>query len=239
MQISSFDFRKGKSLAGKYVVQQKIGDGYEGEVYIIKEVNTGIERVAKFFFPHRNEKELASKHHAKKMHKLANCPVVVQYHFHGEVRVQGQPVTYLVSQFIDGDVLSEYIESKPGKRLQPFEALHILHAIVEGLVCVHRSGEYHGDLHTDNVLIKPKGLGHEIRLIDFFNSGSQNKGTLRKEDIIDLIGILYEMIGGKKHYAKTPQQIKDIICGLKHKLILKKFPTMMKLKDHLENISWV
>lgn len=153
MRITAFNFRTGKSLAGKYTIAQKIGDGYEGEVYIIKEVGTDIERVAKFFFPHRNEKEQASKFYAKKLHKLEHCPVVMQYHFQGHITVKGQPVAYLVSQFIDGDMLSEYLKKQPGKRMQPFEALHLFHEIVNGMLCVHGAGEYHGDIHTDNIMV--------------------------------------------------------------------------------------
>lgn len=237
MKINSFDFPVGKSL-GKYEIVQRIGEGFEGEVYIIKEVDTDIERVAKFFFPHRNEKNSTSNHYAKQLHKLNNCHVVVQYHFRGEVQVKGQRVTYLVSEFIDGEVLEDYVQAQVGKRLQPFEALHLFYAIVNGLYCVHKAGEYHGDIHNDNIMVKKKGLGFEIRLIDLFNFGASNKSSLRKDDIVDLVRVLYDSVGGAKHYAKQPEQIKAICCGLKRNLILKKFPTLQKLKDHLETIDW-
>ena len=51
--ISSFDFQPGRSLAKKYEVLSKLGQGWEGEVYLLRETSTGIERAAKFFFPQR------------------------------------------------------------------------------------------------------------------------------------------------------------------------------------------
>ena len=238
MRIEAFDFPAKKSL-NKYEIVQKIGEGYEGEVYIIKEIDTDIERVAKFFFPHRNVKDKASKHYAKQLHKLNKCNAVVQYHFRGEVRVKGQPVTYLVSELIDGDVLEEYQKSKPGKRLQAFEALHVCYAVAKAVQCIHKSGEYHGDIHTENIMVNPRGIGFDIQLIDLFKStGQYTKASLRKDDVVEVIRVLYDILGGVKHYAKQPQQIKDICCGLKRNLILKKFPNINKLIDHLEGISW-
>lgn len=237
MRIDSFNFPSGKSLASKYEVVRLIGKGWEGEVYLIRESATKIERAAKFFFPHRNKNEKSSKYYAKKLHKLNNCNIVMQYHFQGAVVVKGQTVHYLVSDFLQGEMLSGYVSSRYGKKLPVFEALHILHALVEGLLEVHKLGEYHGDLHTDNIMIKRKGLGFTVRVFDLYNSGSA-KGRLRKDDIIDLINVFYEILGGKKVYSKLPSEVKEICCGLKHSLIIKKFPNLRKLKDHLESISW-
>ncbi|MFV2067521.1 MAG: hypothetical protein ACC645_11120, partial [Pirellulales bacterium] len=55
-RINAFDFRPGRVLAGKYEVVSRLGAGWEGEVYMLREMPTGIERAAKFFFPHRNER---------------------------------------------------------------------------------------------------------------------------------------------------------------------------------------
>ena len=56
--------------------------------------------------------------------------------------------------------------------------------------------------------------------------------------MVHLIKILYESIGGLKHYRKQPPEIKAICCGLKHGLILKKFRTAGQLREHLENLQW-
>lgn len=56
MSPDSFNLQPGRILAKKYEVIAKLGAGWEGEVYRIRELNTGIERAAKLFFPDRNIK---------------------------------------------------------------------------------------------------------------------------------------------------------------------------------------
>ena len=234
-KITAFNFPEGKSINGKYEIARYLGGGWEGEVYLLKEKKTGIERAAKFFFPHRNSKNKTSDFHAKKLHQLKECNIITQYHFQGEIQVQKQAVTYIVSEFIQGQMISTFLKEQPGKRLQPFEAIHLLYALVKGMTCVHDAKAYHGDLHSDNIIIRKEGIKFKAKAIDFYNYG--NAGT-KKDDIIDLIAIFYEVLGGQKQYAKLPQCLKDIICGQKKTLILKKYPTMRKLKEHLETMHW-
>ena len=76
----SFHLSPGKIIARKYEVMSKLGSGWEGEVYKIKERNSGIERAAKLFYPHRNPNNKISKFYARKLHKLRHCDIIIQYH---------------------------------------------------------------------------------------------------------------------------------------------------------------
>jgi hypothetical protein len=98
-------------------------------------------------------------------------------------------------------------------------------------------GEYHGDLHTDNIIIKRKGVGFEVKLLDFYDWKTPKKAII-KDDVIDLVRIFYDALGGQKFYAKQPAVAKGIICGLKKNLILKKFRTAGQLREYLETMSW-
>ena len=60
----------------------------------------------------------------------------------------------------------------------------------------------------------------------------------REDDICDAIRGFYDAIGGQKHYAKHPKEIKEICCGLKRTLIFKKFRNASALRIHFENQVW-
>ena len=106
-----------------------------------------------------------------------------------------------------------------------------------GLEEIHAKGEYHGDLHSDNIMVDLRGLHFEVKLLDMHNFG-KSTATLRKEDILNLTKILYDSIGGRKHYKNMPDQFKEICCGLKNTLILQRYPTVRKLRKHIEEIIW-
>ncbi|MEK7323232.1 MAG: protein kinase [Pseudomonadota bacterium] len=236
-RIDAFDFPPGKVLRGHYEIVQHLGAGWEGEVYLIRERATGIERTAKFFFPHRNQRDKAAVFYAKKLHKLRQCPIVIQYYTQDSILYRGVPITFLVSEFVEGELLSAFLARQPRKRLSPFQAVHLLHALAMGMEAIHQLGEYHGDLHSDNVIVQRYGLGFELKLLDMFHWGASSPRHIH-DDVINLIRLFYDAVGGAKLYAKQPPEVKDICCGLKRSLILRKFKTAGQLRHYLETIQW-
>jgi len=235
--ITEFKLVPGRILARKYEVVRLLGAGWEGEVYLIRELATGIERTAKLFFPHRNPNDKSTNFYAKKLHDLRHCPIVIQYNTQDTIIVRGNPVTILISEYVEGYLLSQFIAKQPGKRLTAFQSLHLLHAIAVGMECVHASREYHGDLHTDNIIVQRYGLSFELKLVDMFYAGAPKKQNIH-DDTVDMIHIFYEALGGAKHYAKQPKEIKQICCGLKRSLILKKFRSAGQLRQYIETMQW-
>ena len=75
--IETFELAPGRTLARKYEIVSKLGGGWEGEVYRIREKNTGIGRAAKLFYPERNVRNKAAMAYARKLHSLRNCPLVI------------------------------------------------------------------------------------------------------------------------------------------------------------------
>lgn len=235
--IESFNLLPGRIIAKKYEIKSLLGAGWESEVYLVREITTGIERTAKFFFPQRNLHDRALKFYARKLHKLRKCPIIIQYSTQDVIIYRRMQISFLVSEFVEGELLSEYLNRQPGKRLLPFQALHLLYALACGIECIHSTGEYHGDLHTENIIVQRVGLRFELKLLDMFHWGAPSAENIR-DDVIDLIRIFYDALGGKKHYARQPSEIKDICCGLKRSLIVKKFKTAGRLRDYLESMYW-
>jgi tRNA A-37 threonylcarbamoyl transferase component Bud32 len=236
-KIAGFDLEPGSLLADKYIVESFLGRGWESEVYLVRERGTRIERAAKLFFPQHNRSDRATKFYARKLHKLRHCPILIQYHTQEKIKYEGIPITVLVSEYVEGKMLSAFLKEQPRKRLTPFEGLHLLHVLAAGVENIHRAREYHGDIHDDNVMLNRHGLGFEVKLVDFYNWGAPNAENIR-EDVYDLIRLFYDALGGRKHYANQPKVVKDVCCGLKRSLIARKFKTAGRLRAHLENLSW-
>ena len=76
--IERFDIKPGRVLARKYEVIKLLGRGWEGEVFLVRELNTSIERAVKLFYPQRNPLEKVASFFARKLHKLRHCPIAIQ-----------------------------------------------------------------------------------------------------------------------------------------------------------------
>lgn len=236
-RITSFNLKPGRLLANKFAIVGFLGAGWESEVYRVRELSTGIDRAAKIFFPHRNIGRKTSDRYANKLNRLGECPVVIRYHGQEAVVFQKQLCTVLISEYVQGELLSEYFARKSRKRLSIFQAVHLLHALTAGIVSIHRLGEYHGDFHDNNVIVRRVGLSYDLKFLDFFHWGPVSKAN-RDDDICNVIRIFYDALGGPKTYAKHPRQIKEICLGLHKSKILKKFRTGSELKLFIENLQW-
>lgn len=235
--VFEFNLKPGQMLTRYYEVVELLGSGWEGEVYLVRERCTGIERTAKLFFPARNRGDKTAMRYAQKLNALRHCPIVIQYHNHMGITLKGVPVTMLISEFVEGELLSQFLARQPGQRLPAFQAVHLLHALARGMETVHTIGEYHGDLHSDNIILQRYGLSFDIKLVDMYHWGPPSRANI-KEDVMDMVKLLYESIGGQKHYSKQPAPIKSICSGLKRTLVLKRFRSAGELRQHLEMIQW-
>ena len=169
IEVDSFEFQPGRELAKKYQVIRQLGQGWEGEVYLVKEKLTEIERAAKFFFPQRNRDNKALIFYAKKLHKLRHCPILIQYYTQETIQFRGTEISFLVSDFVEGEVLTSFLKRQPSNRLTPFQGMHLLHALASGIESIHHMKEYHGDLHTDNIIIHRSSLSYDLKLLDMFH----------------------------------------------------------------------
>ena len=234
----SFSIPEGTVLAKRYTVLTELGRGWEGEVYLVREKGTGAERSIKLFYPVRNKRNETLRRYARKLHKLRNCHILIQYHTQDEYEWKGEMVRGLVSEFASGDILSEYIKKKPGKKLHPYEALHFLYALVKGLEEIHRHGEYHGDLHEGNIIVTKSGLEYTLKLFDLYHWRDHTKPENQLDDVVEAIKITYRLLGGSKTYEKLPQAMKDILLAGRKPSIKKKFRSAVKLREHIETMEW-
>ncbi|MCY2954715.1 MAG: protein kinase [Planctomycetota bacterium] len=232
-----FDFQPGKVVAGKYEIERALGSGWEGEVYAIVERSTGIRRAAKFYYPHRDPTGHAAIVYARKLDALRHCPILMQYHHQEITLFRRKRVVVVISELVEGEKLSEFLSRQPQRRLSTFEALHVLHALAKGIAPIHARGEYHGDIHDDNIMIRRQGITFEVRLLDFFDLGRPTRSKIHK-DVLNLIQVFHVIVGGQQRYAQQPQIVKEIIRGLKYTLILERFGSAGDIQRHLESLEW-
>jgi len=232
-----FDFPAGRYIAGKYQIEGYLGSGWEGEVYRIVERSTGIRRAAKFCYPHRDPTGKAAIVYARKLDALRHCPILLQYHHQEVAYVHRKKVIVVISELVEGKKLSEFLHEQSGHRLSPFEALNVLYVLAKGIAPIHARGEYHGDIHDDNIMIRRQGIEFEVKLLDFFDLGRPTRNKIRK-DVLNLVEVFHAIVGGRSAYHDQPQVVKDIIRGLKDSLILERFSSAGDIQRHLENLTW-
>src|ERR1700761_3063002 len=165
VKVKRFDFPTGRIVAGKYIIERPLGSGWEGEVYVIVERLTGIRRAAKFYYPHRDPLGKAAIVYARKLDALRHCPILMQYHHQETAYVKRKKVMVVISELVEGQKLSAFLADQLEQKLSTFEALHVLYVLAKGIAPIHERGEYHGDIHDDNVTIRRQGIGFEVKLL--------------------------------------------------------------------------
>ena len=129
-RIKRFDLQPGQSFGGKYTIEAFLGGGVEGEVYKVLENRTKIRRAAKLFYPTHNERDQAARAYARKLENLRNCPLVIQYHNAETLLFEDTEVTCLLSDYVDGILLSQYVANSARKTPAPLRS---------GTYCLHYS----------------------------------------------------------------------------------------------------
>lgn len=235
-QAPEFNLQPGRVIGGTYVIERLLGSGWEGEVYKVRERRTDALRAVKVFRLERNPRDLVLTRYARKLERLRNCRMVIDYHHTERLRWHNEWLTCMVSEYVEGEVLSRFVQRRGG-RMDPISALLLVHAMAKGLAEIHEAGEYHGDLHWGNVLVRRRGVHFDIKVLDFFHWGRPTAAQ-RRADICELVRILHDVTGGQPRYAKQPNYVKAIVRGLRKDLIIDRFPTAQALVRHLDMFDW-
>jgi serine/threonine protein kinase len=154
------------------------------------------------------------------------------------VALLGRPAVFvLISEYVEGETLTDFIERQPGKRLHPYLAVSLLYELAKGFEPIHQLREYHGDIHSGNVLVERAGIRFQLKVLDFFKWDDSRPENIL-DDVVFLIRLFYDALGGEAAYPKMPAEIKDICCGLKRSLIEQKFRNARQLRLYLEQIQF-
>jgi serine/threonine-protein kinase len=152
----------GLELAGKYMLEQLIGEGAMGRVYKARQLTLGKPFAVKILAPHLMNDETSHQRFASEAHNAAslnhpNCVSIVDY---GRTP---EGVTYIVMEFIAGMTLERLItEQFPLARERMVDlTLQILAALSEA----HGLGILHRDLKPENILVQQLRTHGELAVV--------------------------------------------------------------------------
>src|SRR5262249_1931751 len=147
----------GKTIS-HYRIEEKLGEGGMGTVYRARDLNLNRSVAVKFI-----SSELGDAEHRRRFQLEAesasslNHPNILSVYEAGSV--DGQQ--YLVTEFIDGFTLREWVRrKKPSVR----QIVDVCAGIADGLACAHQSGILHRDIKPENILVSKQGYA---KLVDF------------------------------------------------------------------------
>ncbi|WP_104117489.1 Stk1 family PASTA domain-containing Ser/Thr kinase [Arthrobacter sp. B1805] len=155
---------EGAIVDGRYLVHSRLARGGMSTVYLATDHRLDRRVALKVLYPHLAEEPGfidRFEQEAKSAARLSH-PHVVGVLDQGVDDVGGQPVAYLVMEFVAGRTLRDVLREHG--RLTPRHALVLLDAVVEGLAAAHEAGLIHRDVKPENVLLSDSG---QVKIADF------------------------------------------------------------------------
>jgi beta-lactam-binding protein with PASTA domain/tRNA A-37 threonylcarbamoyl transferase component Bud32 len=151
-------------LGGRYELDGIVGRGGMAEVFRardirldrivgIKTLRDDLARDQTFQARFRREAQSAAS---------LNHPSIVAVYDTGEDMVGGNPVPYIVMEFVDGRTLRDLL--RDDRRLLPERAAEITDGVLRALDYSHRNNIVHRDIKPGNVMLTRSG---EIKVMDF------------------------------------------------------------------------
>ena len=152
--------RSKMSRISHYELTRIIGQGGFGQVYLGKDLTTGLTIALKVVKIDNEKTRQEINNEIEIMEMVRHCPYVVKIIDHGDV--SSATANYIVMQLYNGGSLSDYIDKNA--RTLPYDSaaykeftLKLFCQISEALECVHASDYVHSDIKSDNVFIEKIG----------------------------------------------------------------------------------
>mgnify|MGYP003579106341 CR=1 FL=1 len=158
----------GEKLEDKYRLEQLLGSGGMGAVYLATHLGTARYVALKLIAPQfmRNEEFVERfKREARAAGRLRH-PNVVDVTDFGFANVTNGKVAYLVMEYLDGCTLGDVLAEE--KSLPLDWVVDILEQVCSAVHEAHQQGIIHRDLKPDNIWLEPNRLGgYRVKVLDF------------------------------------------------------------------------
>ncbi len=149
-----------KTQLGHYEIVSELGRGGMGVVYKGFEPALNRHVAIKELSPALAHDESLVERFLREARSMAalNDPNIIQIYFIGQEN--GQP--FFVMEFVEGDSLSAILKREG--RIDPADALKIIHQTAKGLATAHDRGVIHRDIKPGNLMITSRGT---VKIADF------------------------------------------------------------------------
>jgi serine/threonine-protein kinase len=151
-------------LGGRYEIGDLLGRGGMAEVHMGRDTRLGRTVAVKMLRPDMARDPSFQARFRREAHSAAslNHPAVVAVYDTGEDQFGGNPVPYIVMEYVEGSTLRDLLASN--SRLVPERALEIVDGVLAALAYSHQQGIVHRDIKPANVMLTPSG---DVKVMDF------------------------------------------------------------------------
>jgi serine/threonine protein kinase len=237
-------FEPGRQILGQYRIRARLGIGVHGVAYLARDRFIHTDRVLKFPLNLESAREMAWLAH--KMVRLSH-PFIVQHFGVGQMMISGFSLPFLITEYVEGPSLAEFLADHGRQRVGLFEALRYFADIAQAIGFAHSRGYAHGDVHRDNVLLATGKLAKTRRYVaklnDFFPTSRRELRSARRADVRETGLLLYEMLTRRHKFqvaalGSQPSEICDLIrrCVSSR---TRRFTDGRQLVQALKALQWV
>ncbi|MBI4161734.1 MAG: protein kinase [Acidobacteria bacterium] len=172
---------------------------------------------------------------------------IVQHYGVGQMVISGFSIPFLITEYVDGPSLAEFLADHGRRRVGLFEALGYFSGIAQALAFAHSRGYAHGDVHRDNVLLaedrKSPRPRHVAKLNDFFPTSRSHVREGKLADVRETGLLLVEMLTRDDRYRAgamrtLPPEVRDLIrrCVSARR---KRFTDGRQIVRALRELQWI
>ena len=156
-------FEEGMSIAGRYQLDSKLGEGGMGQVWLAEQISPVRRQVALKLIKAGMYDEHTVQRFESERQSLAimDHPVIARVYDAGTTEL-GQP--YFVMEFVRGHLITEYCDEK---RLRVPQRLELFMRVCEGVQHAHQKAIIHRDLKPANILVNEIDGVPAPHIIDF------------------------------------------------------------------------
>jgi eukaryotic-like serine/threonine-protein kinase len=170
---AAFDSLIGATLAGRYEIVRRIGEGGMGAVYEARHVVIGKRVAVKVLL----EKFLAKSDFVARLLQEARLASSIGHENIVDVTDFGTTDdgrSFVVMEFLDGEALSQLIMREAPLPVE--RSLRIARQVASALGAAHAKGIYHRDVKPENVYLVRRGEVDFVKVVDFGISKAVKQG---------------------------------------------------------------